>query len=111
LNKFIKESKKEYRKYISTGNEIYLQQAGEKLYPAYKYKLELLSGIEIRGMGTLNQALNKIVKRFPESKAIKDIVFELHVYFYEGAWFGEAITGYKRPENAYVEALKWFSKK
>jgi hypothetical protein len=86
MSKFLKEARHELFLYRKSRRYIYLQQAGEKIYNAYIYLLEALSGEEISSHNQVDRIAKKMYdeKRNEDILKLGDIAGVLHIFFYEG---------------------------
>lgn len=86
MSSFLKHARHELYMFNKTRRYIYLEQAGEKIYNAYNYLLEILSRKEIRS----HRDVDKIAIELQRQGKNGDILnlgkraTMLHVFFYEG---------------------------
>jgi len=99
LNRFVNKAREEIRKYNQTGDDIYLRQAGNKLYNAYLLLIEHKYDVELSAneFGPYANDWEKKSKKFAE---LRIITFGLHIYFYEGR--GDEIYVRKQCNRAIV---------
>ena len=82
----MQKSKQEYDKFLSTKQEIYLSQAGEKLWNAYNIFIAILAKKPIHNKKVAEQLSGHFAVIFQDSNFVKVFIntFELHKYFYRG---------------------------
>lgn len=76
----LKESKNEFKKYESTGNDICLQQAGEKLFSVFERYLE----IKYQFIRYRHRDINYLASKNPRNLELLSQLETLHEYFYHG---------------------------
>ena len=81
---FLELAKKEIERYDKTGNYYYLHQAGNKLYNAHIYLIELIKGQEVISNRQVIELGRTIAKRNKLFNKIRFNVLAFHKWFYEG---------------------------
>jgi len=86
LRTFLQAAKKEYARYKSTRQEVYLAQAGEKLWNAYNMLLSIIAKTKIYNWKTAEKVSGELAVKYRDSNFIDVFAdtFELHKYFYRG---------------------------
>jgi len=110
---YIKEAEKEYKRYRQTKNGVYLAQAGEKLYGAFKVLMKEVLGLK----GKIEyEKFRKELYRFiyhlkQKDRHLRDLVViaqtstrYLHIYFNEG--YFDTIDEYEDALQTAIETLK-----
>ena len=101
LKEMLRQSKKEFARWKSTKNEVFLQQACEKLFNVLEMRVEVRSGLDIRTHREFSEEYRKLNKA--QARRIIPLANYLHRFFYEG----KALEGdYSAIEETYREVLK-----
>ena len=104
MDKFIKVSREEIKKYNKTKDVIYLRQAGNKLYNAHIYYLEMKFGKELKSHNEVIFKGRELSKEDKKFKQLRRNVMSLHKWFYEGP------EDEKEVKEIIIETLKLFWK-
>ena len=82
----LRESKKEFDRYKSTGKIVYLQQAGNKLFSVVENWLMVKHNVRVISY----QELRRVVKKNKYDRYLLSKAAQLHYFYYENKLRGEA---------------------
>ena len=111
MAEFLRLAREERRQYERTRNLAYLQQAGNKLWNAYIFMLEAVTGVEITA-GGMNYIRNiALATRDKDIKALYYDVMPLHIYYYEPGYLGveEVLTKMRRAYKRFAKIRKRYN--
>ena len=85
MSEFIRQAKIERKNYINTNNIVCLQQGSNKLWNAFAYAMEAISGKEIKFHKQITSTAFELANKYKDKNIINllDHVNTLHIFFYE----------------------------
>ena len=103
---YIQKAKEEFKKYISTKQDVYLAQAGEKLWNAYNILVEIKLKKKIRSFRDMRNGVSQLYAKTGLKLWIDTFedAYTLHRFFYRG-WTDDEDEIVKLFENTYNEIM------
>lgn len=86
MKSFLKKSEAEYNKYKTTKDDVYLAQAGEKLWNIFNMYVQEKVGRKITNYGALKKAVSELFASGGTNNLLTTFknTYDLHVFFYRG---------------------------
>jgi len=104
INEFLLQSKSEYRKFRRTKNEVFLAQAGEKVWVVTQQIIEGIYGRPIHNHDGYRFAINNL--RINKLTELYVSAEPLHTYFYEGHMSTFTVESHLKKCYALIDILK-----
>lgn len=99
----LRESRREYDRYKSTGKVVYLQQAGNKLFSVVENWLMVKYNVRVSSY----KELRKVVRNNRYDRVLLSKVSQLHYFYYENVMRGEP----EEFEDIYLEVYRIMQKR